>query len=97
MIDQILGWTATIIFSSMIIPQLIKTLRTRTTKGVSISLYIMYFIGNCVAICYATLIQQQPLQIKYSFALFITSVYIIFYYKIRREENANNGKLQHSV
>ena len=93
MIDQILGWTATIIFSAMIIPQLIKTLKTKTTKGVSITLYVMYLIGNCVAICYATLIQQQPLQMKYSFALAITSIYIISFYSIKRKENVTNGKL----
>jgi MtN3 and saliva related transmembrane protein len=93
MIDQILGYTATIIFSAMIIPQLVKTLKTKTTKGLSITMFIMYFIGNCVAICYATLIGQNPLQIKYSFALVITAVYIISYYKIKRKENGISSKL----
>jgi uncharacterized protein with PQ loop repeat len=92
-IDQVFGWTATIIFSAMIVPQLIKTIITKTTKGVSITLYIMYFVGNCIAICYATMIQQQPLQIKYTWALGITATYIIFYYKIKREENGIVNKL----
>jgi uncharacterized protein with PQ loop repeat len=86
MIDQILGWSATLIFSAMIIPQLVKTLRTKTTKGVSILLYVMYFIGNIVAICYAILIDQNPLKMKYGFALCITGIYIFSYYRIKIAE-----------
>jgi uncharacterized protein with PQ loop repeat len=86
-IDQILGYTATIIFSIMILPQLIKTLKTRTTKGVSILFYLMYFTGNIIAICYAILINQTPLKIKYSFALLTTGIYIVYYYKIKKEES----------
>lgn len=83
MIDQILGWTATIIFSVMLLPQIIKTIKTKDVSGVSLPMFILYLIGNFVAITYATLIVQTPLQIKYSFAIIVTSIYIYTYYRYK--------------
>ncbi|NCN98681.1 hypothetical protein COU62_04735 [Candidatus Pacearchaeota archaeon CG10_big_fil_rev_8_21_14_0_10_35_219] len=36
---QVLGWIATILFSIMVIPQMIKTLKTKNTEGVSLLLF----------------------------------------------------------
>ena len=78
---QILGWIATILFSVMIIPQIIKTIKSRDTKGVSLLLFIIYLVANIIAIIYALLINQYPLIIKYSIAIVTTVFYIgIFFY-----------------
>jgi MtN3 and saliva related transmembrane protein len=82
-ISQILGWTATILFSSMVIPQIVKTIKTKDTKGISIHMFAVYFIANLIALIYAFTIVQTPLKIKYSLGI-ITSVFYIglfFYYK----------------
>lgn len=84
MIDQILGWTATVIFSAMLLPQIAKTIKTKDVSGVSLPMFLMYLIGNFVAITYATLIFQVPLQIKYSFAIAVTSIYIVVYLKYKK-------------
>ena len=78
--DQILGWAATIIFSLMIIPQIIKTIKNKSIDNVSLLMFIMFFIGNIVALTYAILIDQNPLKIKYSIALISTVCYIIVYF-----------------
>jgi len=82
-LSQILGWTATILFSFMLIPQVIKTIKSKDTRGVSLLLFIIYLIANIVALNYALLIGQIPLMIKYSFAIGITIFYIglFFHYK----------------
>jgi uncharacterized protein with PQ loop repeat len=80
--DQILGWTATSIFSLMLVPQIMKTLKTRDVSGVSPWLFIMNFVANIIALCYATLISQPPLQIKYVLALIATGTYLVIYYKV---------------
>ena len=49
-IAQILGWTATILFSLMIVPQMIKTIKTKSTKGVSLSLFVIFLVGNIIAL-----------------------------------------------
>ena len=82
-LSQILGWTATILFSLMLVPQIIKTVKSKDTSGVSILLFIVYFIANIIALTYAFLIGQTPLKIKYSIGIFTSVFYIslFFYYK----------------
>ena len=81
--SQIFGWIATILFSLMLIPQIIKTIRTKNTTGVSFLLFLIYLIANIFAFAYAYLIYQDPLLIKYfigiATALFYISIFI--YYK----------------
>jgi len=81
--SQILGWIATFLFSIMIIPQMIKTIRSRDTRGVSLMLFIIFLIANIIALTYAMLINQSPLIIKYVIAIVTTITYIgiFFYYK----------------
>ncbi|MBS3127539.1 PQ-loop repeat-containing protein [Candidatus Woesearchaeota archaeon] len=77
---QILGWIATFLFSIMIIPQMIKTIRTKDTSGVSLLLFIIFLIANIIALAYAILISQPPLIIKYVIAILTTIAYIIIFF-----------------
>jgi len=86
MIASILGWIATILFSLMLVPQIVKTIKLKTTKGVSIELFIVYFIANCIALVYALLIEQNPLILKYTIGLTTAIFYICIYMKIRGNE-----------
>jgi uncharacterized protein with PQ loop repeat len=80
-----LGWIATFLFTVCYIPQIVTTLRTKTVRGLSFSLLFIQFIANIVALWYATLIVQPPLQIKYVlgilFLLFCMGVYLHVFYK----------------
>lgn len=78
-LTQFLGWTATFLFSIMIIPQMIKTIKSKDTKGVSVWLFIIFLIANSIALVYAFLIKQSPLIIKYVLAIITTVTYIILY------------------
>ena len=84
---QILGWTATFLFSIMVIPQIIKTIKSKDTKGVSLLLFIIFLIANIIALIYAIMISQPPLIIKYVIAIITTIIYIgifLFYYTQKR-------------
>jgi uncharacterized protein with PQ loop repeat len=65
----VLGWTATALFTICYIPQIVKTLRTKKIEGLSFWLLFLQFIANIVALWYASLIAQPPLQLKYALAL----------------------------
>lgn len=78
-LSQILGWTATILFSLMIIPQMIKTIRMKDISGVSLPLFVIFLIANIIAFLYSYLIEQDPLLIKYSIAIITTIIYICIY------------------
>ena len=89
--DQVLGWTATILFTICYIPQMIKTYRTKTIDGLSFRLLLISFIANIVALCYATLIKQRPLQIKYTLAMVFLGGCIYLYLKVyfQKRKGAN--------
>lgn len=79
---DILGWTATTLFTVCYIPQIIKTYKTQTIDGLSFRLLFISFTANIVALCYATLIKQPPLQIKYTLALLFLSICIGLYLRV---------------
>lgn len=87
---QILGWVATFLFSIMVIPQMIKTIKSKDTSGVSLLLFIIFLVANTIALIYAIMISQPPLIIKYIIAIITTIAYIgiyLYYYnnKSKRE------------
>ncbi|MFC1570655.1 PQ-loop repeat-containing protein, partial [Candidatus Omnitrophota bacterium] len=89
-LSDVLGWTATILFSVCFIPQMLKTYRTKTVDGLSFRLLFISFLANIIAFWYATLIKQPPLQIKYIIALVFLAgciyLYLKIYIKQKREE-----------
>lgn len=87
---QILGWIATFLFSIMVIPQIIKTVKSKDTSGVSLLLFIIFLIANIIALIYAILIYQLPLIIKYIVAIITTITYILifwYYYLQKKRKN----------
>jgi len=85
----ILGWTATFLFTVCYIPQIIKTYRTQMIDGLSFRLLGISFIANIVALCYATLIEQPPLQIKYTLALFFLAACLVMYLRVFFRQKGN--------
>jgi uncharacterized protein with PQ loop repeat len=82
-IAQTLGWTATLLFSVMVFPQIAKTIKAKDTAGVSLTLFLVYLIANIIALIYAYLISEPPLILKYIIAIVTTEIYIgifLFYY-----------------
>ena len=85
-LSQILGWTATLLFSAMFIPQIHKAWTTKKVDDVSLPMFVTGFIANIIALCYATLIHQRPLQIKYTIALCAIGAYIWVHNKVRNSK-----------
>jgi MtN3 and saliva related transmembrane protein len=85
-IAQLLGWVATILFSVMLVPQIIKTIKTKDTRGVSLLLFVTYLVANIIALIYAFMINQPPLIIKYLIGIATAELYLVvflIYYKRR--------------
>ena len=83
-LSQLLGWIATILFSIMIIPQIVKTIRLKDTRGVSLILFVIFLIANIIALIYAFLIDQNPLKIKYALGIYTAIFYILVFVYYRR-------------
>lgn len=84
--SQILGWVATILFSIMLIPQIMKTIKTKDTSGVSLALFIIYFNANVVALIYAYMINQPPLILKYAIGIITGAIYITLFWVYYRKK-----------
>lgn len=78
-ISQVFGWTATFLFTVCYIPQIIKTYRTGTVEGLSFLLLFISFIANIVALVYAIMIAQTPLQVKYILAMVFLAACLTLY------------------
>lgn len=85
---SILGWIATVLFTVCYVPQIMKTLRTKTVDGLSFRLLFISFLANIIAFVYATLIEQPPLQIKYIFALMFLIICLYLYLRVFFKQRA---------
>lgn len=92
-ISELLGWVATFLFSVCYIPQIIKTAKTKKVEGLSFLLLLISFIANIIALIYATLINQPPLQFKYLSALFFLIVCIVLYIRAVKDAKAIKGSI----
>ena len=90
-LSDALGWIATILFSICFIPQMLKTYKTKTVDGSSFRLLLISFVANIIALWYATLIKQPPLQIKYFLAIIFLAGCIYLYLKIYLRRRRNNA------
>ncbi len=80
--SQALGWTATFLFTVCYIPQIIKTLKSKTVDGLSFFLLFISFVANIIALWYAILIKQRPLQIKYALGLVFLTICMVLYLRV---------------
>jgi len=86
-----LGWTQTVLFSILILPQLFKTVRVKKVDDISIWTFVIGLIANIVALWYAILIIQPPLIFKYVSGGILCALYIVFFlyysHKQRKRDN----------
>jgi MtN3 and saliva related transmembrane protein len=57
---DVLGYTAGILVVISLLPQVIKSWKTKSTKDISLSRYIIYVIGLMLWVAYAVIIKNGP-------------------------------------
>ena len=83
MITEILGWIQTILFTFMLVPQIIKTIKRKTVDDISITVSFIAAIAGIIALIYAIRIHQYSLIFKYIFGLLNTAIFVYLYYKYK--------------
>ena len=66
---QIIGVTAGLCTSSATIPQIVRTLKTREAKDVSMIMFLVLMLGNALWIYYGTTKSDIPIVATSAFAL----------------------------
>jgi len=77
---DILGYAAGILVVISLLPQVIKTWKTKLTRDLSLWRYIIYAIGLILWITYAIIIKNGPVAAMNSVGLILAL--IILYFKI---------------
>lgn len=80
MID-ILGYIAGILVVVSLLPQVVKSWKTKSTKDISLWRYVIYVVGLVLWIMYAIIIQNHPVAVMNSIGLILASS--VLYVKLR--------------
>lgn len=78
---DILGYIAGILVVISLLPQVIKSWKTKSTKDISLLRYIVYVIGLILWIAYALIIKNIPVGLMNSIGLVLATS--ILYLKIK--------------
>ncbi len=77
---ELLGFIAAILGAISFLPQVLKTWRSRTTKGISSLMYIVYGISILLWLAYGLIIKSTPLILAEIFTLILVSLILIMKY-----------------
>ena len=78
---DILGYTAGILVVISLLPQTIKSWKTKSTKDLSLLRYVVYVAGLILWILYAVLIKNGPVAVMNSIGVVLAST--ILFLKIK--------------
>lgn len=84
MIQNVIGYTAGVFILLSIIPQIIKSYKTKSVEDISILMLISLIIGTLFWIVYGIIVQGMPVIVLNSVYLFVVSYQLFL--KIKYEK-----------
>ena len=82
---EIIGFLAAILTTSAYLPQVYKIWKTKNAESVSLTMYLVMFLGIFLWLIYSLFIKSFPLIIANTLTLLI--ILIILYFKINSKNN----------
>jgi len=82
---SVTGLLAAVLTSSSFLPQALKTIRTRDTTSISLSMYILFTLGTLMWFIYGVISSNLPIWLANGFTLILAS--IILYFKVKNTVN----------
>ena len=79
-IEVLFGWIASLLCTLILVPQIIKALKTRHTDDVSMSMLILSVMGNSFWIAHASMTQNTPLIVGAGLISLMSTTLILFKY-----------------
>ncbi|MCK4834740.1 MAG: hypothetical protein KAT12_08170 [Gammaproteobacteria bacterium] len=80
-IEVIFGWAASFLCTLILIPQIMKALKTRHTDDVSMSMLVLSVAGNGFWVAHASITQNIPLIVGAGLISCMSIALIIFKYR----------------
>lgn len=85
-----LGYIAATLTTVSFLPQVIKTVRTRDTSGISLYMYVFFILGLILWFIYGLKIKSMPIILANLFTGLMSM--IILFYKLMELRNARSGQ-----
>ena len=78
---SVIGLCAAVLTSTSFLPQALKTIRTKDTSSISLSMYVLFTLGTLLWFIYGLASNNLPVWLANGFTLILAS--IILYFKIQ--------------
>lgn len=79
----IIGLIACLLTTGAFLPQIIKTVKTKETKDISLSMYIIYIVGVLVWFVYGFMIEETAILIGNTFSFIFGMIMLIMKLKYK--------------
>ena len=76
-VTNIVGFTAAFLTTISYIPQVIKVMRSKSTEDLSLTTFLLLFLGLCLWLVYGILLKNFPIIIANIITLFFISLILI--------------------
>jgi MtN3 and saliva related transmembrane protein len=74
----VIGLLAAVLTSTSFLPQALKTIRTKDTSSISLSMYILFTLGTLMWFIYGIASNNLPVWIANGFTLILASIILFF-------------------
>ncbi len=81
LLTQIIGYLAAAVGTSLMLPQVIKTLKTKKVGDLSLMMLVFYFVNCSLWLAYGLLILAWPVVVCNFLALIISIIQLILKFK----------------
>lgn len=88
LLTQIIGFLAAAVGTSLMLPQVVKTIRTQKADDLSLLMLALYFVNCLLWLTYGLLIKAWPLVTCNFIALVISIIQLILKFKYKQKELA---------
>ncbi|MFC1612979.1 SemiSWEET family sugar transporter [Patescibacteria group bacterium] len=86
-ITQIIGFLATLVGTSLMLPQVIQSIKTKKVDDISFVMLFLYFLNCLLWLIYGILIIALPLIICNFIALIISIIQLILKFKYNKKSS----------
>ncbi len=79
---QIIGMVAAFLTTAAFVPQVVRTVRTRNTRDLSLGMFLMMFTGTGCWLVYGLMIGEMPVILANAFTVCLS--FVILFYKLKQ-------------
>jgi len=84
LLKEVVGFMAAVVGTALMLPQVIKTFRTRKIENISLMMLVLYFLNCLLWLMYGILIVAWPVILCNIVGLIISVIQLFLHYRFRR-------------